>query len=82
MAEWIGLKFGVERSYRSMEALVKFYTIWGYQSDTPFTVLPAGQKLDGIFGRNWLDEMILIFACSHHIGNVRSWINFKIFEAI
>ena len=34
------------------------------------------------FERNWPDKMMLIFEFSHHIGNVRSWINFKIFEAI
>ena len=58
MAEWIGLNFGGGKLFGWMEVLAKFQLTWKCQSGTSFTKLSAGQKLDGIFERNWLDKMM------------------------
>ena len=58
MSNWIELNFGEGELFECIEILEKFHLNWKYQNGTSFTELESGQKLDGIFGRNWLDEMM------------------------
>ena len=62
MARWKEPKYGVDRLYEYMKLLEKFQFILIIYEGTSFTDKQSEQKLDGIFGRNWLDEMMWIFA--------------------